>query len=148
MTLVMRLNEDGSLGDLNFTEPPSWANNLYLNEKALRTWELFYYDLGSVDADLAREMRCNAINYHLDNDTFQSNINYPKINDSISNKERDTLLVMIAALAKEAKLDINKTSKTSELIASMTQILGSPIGATTIENKLKEIPQALENRAK
>lgn len=124
---VMRLNEEDGLGDLSFTEPPSWANNLYLNKKALRTWELFYYDLSVIDLDLAREMRRNAINHFLDNDSFQSNINYPKINGSISNKERDTLLV---------------------IIASMTQELGTPIGATTIENKLKEIPQALENRAK
>lgn len=62
--------------------------------------------------------------------------------------ERQTLLIIIAALAKEAKIDITKTSKSAELIEDMTQLLGSPIGATTIETHLKKIPEALESRAK
>lgn len=66
----------------------------------------------------------------------------------LSNKERNTLLTIIAALAIEAKIDITKTSKAGELIANMTDILGASISATTIENKLKEIPNALESRAK
>lgn len=80
----------------------------------------------------------------------------PKENDVIkqvtdkplSDKERETLLIIIAALAKEAKVDISKTSKAGDLIANMTQLIGAPVGATTIETHLKKIPQALENRAK
>ena len=70
------------------------------------------------------------------------------INNPLGNKERETLLVIIAALAKEAGVDITKTSKAGEIIASMTQQLGASIGATTIETHLKKIPQALENRTK
>jgi hypothetical protein len=66
----------------------------------------------------------------------------------LSDKERETLLIIIAALAKEAKIDINKTSKAGELIANLTQQTGVPVGATTIETHLKKISQALENRAK
>lgn len=66
----------------------------------------------------------------------------------LSNKERETFLIIIAALAKEAKLDIAKPSKAGELIANMTALLGVSVSATTIENKLKEIPKALESRAK
>lgn len=65
----------------------------------------------------------------------------------LSNKERDTLLIIIAALAKEAKVDISRTSKAGELIANLTQLLGVQVGATTIETHLKKIPQALANRA-
>ena len=70
------------------------------------------------------------------------------IDKPLSNKERETLLVIIAALAKDSKVDISKTSKAGELIANMTDLLGSPVGATTIETLLKKIPKALESRAK
>ena len=66
----------------------------------------------------------------------------------LSNIERETLLIIIAALAKEAKIDINKTSKAGELIAKLSQQVGAPVGPTTIETHLKKISQALENRAK
>ena len=68
--------------------------------------------------------------------------------ETLNGRERETLLIVIAALAKEAKIDITKTSKTGELIASFTQQLGANIGATTIETHLKKIPQALQSRAK
>lgn len=66
----------------------------------------------------------------------------------LMNIERETLLIIIAALAKEAKIDIFKPSKAGDLIAKMTQQLGTSVGATTIERHLKNIPQALENRTK
>lgn len=79
---------------------------------------------------------------------------YYKPNDTeltereLTNKERETLLIIIAALAKEAKIDIAKISKAGDLIANMTQLIGAPIGATTIETHLKKINQAIANRTK
>lgn len=70
------------------------------------------------------------------------------VGKKLTNRERETLLVIIAALSKEAKIDISKVSKTGDLIANLTQILGAPIGATTIETHLKKIPEALQNRTK
>ena len=72
----------------------------------------------------------------------------PLISKPLSNIERETLLIIIAALAKEAKVDIVKTSKAGDLIANMTQLIGAPIGATTIETHLKKINQAIVNRTK
>lgn len=66
----------------------------------------------------------------------------------LSNRERDTLLVIIASLAKEADIPINKTAKAASLISNLTQIIGAPVGETTIETHLKKIPQALEKRGK
>lgn len=66
----------------------------------------------------------------------------------IGNKERDTLLIIIAALAKEAGYDVARTSKTADSIASLTQEMGAPVSSSAIEGKLKLIPQALENRSK
>ena len=39
-------------------------------------------------------------------------------------------------------------TKASDLIANMTQLIGAPIGATTIERHLKIINQAILNRTK
>lgn len=78
----------------------------------------------------------------------QSNTKLFSNDKLLGNKERETLLVIIAALAKEAKVDIGKISKAGELIANMTQIIGAPIGATTIETHLKKIPEALQSRTK
>ena len=66
----------------------------------------------------------------------------------LESRERETLLIIIAALAVEAKINYTKTSKASDLIENLTQILGVPVGATTIERHLKQIQKALENRAK
>ena len=70
------------------------------------------------------------------------------IEKKLTNRERETLLILIAALAKEAKIDIAKISKAGELIANMTQLIGTPVGATTIETHLKKIPDSLLNRMK
>ena len=65
----------------------------------------------------------------------------------LSTKERGTLLTIIAALAREAKIDISKPSKAADLIADMTQRLGAPVAKRTIEEKLKLVDDAVERRA-
>jgi hypothetical protein len=101
-----------------------------------------YYPAGGLPKDAVIVVRARAIS------EFIESISDKKIEKPISDKERETLLVIIAALAKEAKIDISKTSKAGVLIAAITQQLGAPIGATTIETHLKKISQALESRAK
>lgn len=63
-------------------------------------------------------------------------------------RERETLLIILSALAKEANIDISKVSKSAALIERLTQQLGAAVGATTIERHLKQVPQALANRTK
>lgn len=72
------------------------------------------------------------------------------VNESkpLINRERETLLIIIAALAKDSGIDITRKSKAAESIALLTQSIGVAVGATTIENHLKRIEDALENRAK
>ena len=62
--------------------------------------------------------------------------------------ERNTLLTIIAALCKEAKLDHTKHAKTAGLIQSTAAGMGVSIGETTIEGHLKKIPDALTTRMK
>jgi hypothetical protein len=72
----------------------------------------------------------------------------PKEEKPMSTKERGTLLTIIAALAKEAKIDISKPSKAAGSIETLTDQLGAPVAKRTIEEHLKRIPDALERRAK
>jgi hypothetical protein len=66
----------------------------------------------------------------------------------LGTRERNTLLIIIAALATKAKVDINKTTKAGETIEKFTDELGSHVDHGTIEDKLKQIPDALESRKK
>lgn len=62
--------------------------------------------------------------------------------------ERTTLLTIIAALAKEAKISLSHPSKAAELIANITERNRTPISKRAIEEHLKRIPDALERRTK
>lgn len=68
--------------------------------------------------------------------------------DCLKTRERNTLLTIIAALCKEAKIDYNTASKAANLIQGAAASLGVNIGETTIEGHLKKIPDALESRMK
>jgi len=72
----------------------------------------------------------------------------PQAEKSLSTRERNTLLTIIAALTHDAKIDILKTSKSGEIISRMTQQLGAFVDGETIASKLKQIPDALERRSK
>ena len=61
-------------------------------------------------------------------------------------RERTTLLTIIAALAKEIGIDISKPSKAGGLIGNLTEQLGAPVSPRTIEDHLKRIPDSLEKR--
>lgn len=73
---------------------------------------------------------------------------YQKPAKPLATRERDTLLTIIAALCKEAKIDIKTPSKAGDLIESLTDSMGAPVARRTIEEHLKKIPNALETRMK
>lgn len=66
----------------------------------------------------------------------------------LSTKERNTLLCIIAALCKEAKLPYDKPSKAAGMIVSTAAQMGLSLGETTVEGHLKKIPDALASRMK
>jgi hypothetical protein len=68
------------------------------------------------------------------------------IEKPIGKRERDTLLVIIAALAKMARIDVTKPSKAAAKIEHETELMGARVAARTIENHLNRITEALENR--
>jgi hypothetical protein len=65
----------------------------------------------------------------------------------IQRRERTTLLVMVAALAKLAKIDVTKPSSAATAVESQTTLMGVRVAARTVENHLKRIPEALDSRA-
>ena len=116
-------------------------------ERLFEIWEHSDFDDENPPAfyiEWAKAVDCKPIwaDYALDKKLIETE---PK---PLINRERETLLIIIAALAQEAKIDISKTSKIGDLIADLTQKMGCPVGATTIEEKLKLIPDALESRIK
>lgn len=70
------------------------------------------------------------------------------IEKPLGNRERDSLLTIIAALCNEAKLDYTKHAKTAGMIQSTAAGMGLSIGESTIEGHLKKIPNALAGRMK
>jgi hypothetical protein len=71
-----------------------------------------------------------------------------EIDKPLGTRERNTLLIIIAALCEEAKLNYKTAAKTAVLIRSMTDQVDARIGESTIEGHLKKIPDALEARMK
>ena len=67
---------------------------------------------------------------------------------SLGTRERNTLLTIIATLAKEAGIALDQTSKTAESIANAAEMQGLTIARRTIEEKLKLIPDAIAARSK
>jgi len=66
---------------------------------------------------------------------------------SLSTKERHTLLVIIAALCKEADIDYSQRG-VANAIQLLTENIGSPITDDTIRNVLKQINEAVDVRSK
>ena len=64
----------------------------------------------------------------------------------LGNRERTTLLVIIAALVEIAKIDRRKPSKAASLVARQTELLGARVSERTILDHLNRVPDALERR--
>lgn len=62
-------------------------------------------------------------------------------------RERTTLLILIGALAQEAKIDLAMPSKAAGQIELITEKLGARVAKRTIEEHLKRVRSALEKRA-
>jgi hypothetical protein len=66
----------------------------------------------------------------------------------VEQRERTSLLAMIAALAQLAKIDVTKPSSAAEAIESQTVRMDARVSSRTILNHLKLIPEALERLSK
>jgi hypothetical protein len=71
----------------------------------------------------------------------------PGTDRPVGRRERSTLLVIIAALAKLARIDVAKPSSAAVAIESETVLMGARVAARTIEEHLRRVPEALESKA-
>lgn len=72
----------------------------------------------------------------------------PAADRPLGKRERETLLVIIAILCKDAGYDYKKVSKTTSLIQNTAANMGISIGDSTIDSHLKKIPDALATHMK
>ena len=73
---------------------------------------------------------------------------YSEQQKALTTTERKTLLTIIAALAKHAKIDVKEAGKSAQYISGLTEEMGASVSKRTIEDHLKKIPDALEVRMK
>lgn len=76
----------------------------------------------------------------------KSEVSNAHADQRLGTRERNTLLVIIAALAREADIPLDSPTST-RLLQSFTEKIGSPVGDETIRKILKAIPEALERRS-
>jgi hypothetical protein len=102
-----------------------------------------YYPAGRLPTDSVLVVRTTAIQ------ELVSRISEPveSIEKPMGQRERTTLLVIIGALAKLANIDLSKPSKAAGSIENETALMGVRVAARTIENHLKRVPEAMENRS-
>jgi hypothetical protein len=73
----------------------------------------------------------------------------PAVSDrQLGERERATLLTIVAALARLAGVDVSRPTKAAESIEAASIELGARVSARSIEDHLKRIPDALERRGK
>lgn len=82
---------------------------------------------------------------------FEQNLEEPEglsIDRPLLARERRALLTTLAVVCEYAKLDIKSSTKTALLILNQADMMGVQLGKTTVENYLKDIPEALGTRAR
>lgn len=109
----------------------------YLAERDSRPRHMDYFPAGGLPKDGVYVVRTAAI---VD---FLNRINETPANEKqLSTKERNSLLMLIAALCKEAKYDLNKRGIAASL-AKATEELGKPLSDDTIRGILKQVKNTL-----
>lgn len=115
----------------------------YLKTRSTNKKENNYYPAGGLPSDSVLVIKTNAIM-----DFLQSLDNhYQEAPKPLTSKERNSLLILIGALCKDANIDYNQRGIASSL-EKMTEILGAPVTDDTIRNILKQIDDAVILRSK
>ena len=65
------------------------------------------------------------------------------LNKPLGQRERTTLLTIIAALAKEAKVDVSKPSKSGQIISTLIAAIGYEVAPNTVAGHLRTLRKTL-----
>ena len=101
-----------------------------------------YFPAGGLGADCTKVIRTSEII------EFQAKLEGATTETPLYTKERNTLLTIIAALAKAAKINFKEAGKAALFIEGLTDDLGAHVSKRAIEEHLKKIPDALRTRMK
>jgi hypothetical protein len=134
---VRLFSADGAL----VNRPDGAWGRLLINEQADEE-QYHKYPTGGLPSDAIFVVRTSALR---DLEALISEPN-PTTERPIELREKTTLLVIIAALAELARIDLAKPSKAATAIEGQTTLLGARVAARTVENHLKSIPEALERK--
>jgi len=132
---------DGTWGQLL----DHFSNNKYYdlkNLKSPRNHPDNYYPAGGLPDDAVFVVRTSALR---DLAALVSEPE-PATERPIGQRERDSLLVIIAALAELNGIDVKKPSKAAMVIEGATVRKRARVAARTIEEHLRRIPDALERK--
>lgn len=153
-----RLKQDDSLSGLWLNKPPSWAYELFLSQANLEAYGLFWHDNSYLsDPKYKARMRARAEAVVRETERLMGEREAAEIpiepgagidSKLLGARERSTLLTIIGALAKEAKVDISKPSKAATFIEGLTNELGAPVSKRSIEEHLKTVSAAVASRSK
>lgn len=66
------------------------------------------------------------------------------LDEPLGERERETLLVIIAALAKKAGIDMSHPTTAAKKIVREVELLGAKIHWQTVDNKLKQVKEVVE----
>lgn len=140
---VLLSSTDGMLFEIQ----THYSDNEYFSKEDLKKPFLHrdnFHSAGALPNDVVFVIRTDVL---MDFEKSQDDV-LNAVENPLGTKERNTLLTIIAALCKEAKLDHTKPAKTAGLIQSTADGMGLSIGESTIEGHLKKIPDALGTRMK
>jgi hypothetical protein len=113
------------------------------NLKSPRNHPDNYYPAGGLPSDAVLVVRTSALQ------NLEALVSEPESDAKrpIGRRERTTLLVIIAALAKLARIDVAKPSSAAVAVESETVQMGARVASRTVEEHLRRIPEALENKS-
>ena len=134
---VRLFSADGAL----VNRPDGTWGRLLINKQADEE-QYDKYPIGGLPSDAVFVVRTSALR---DLEALISEPN-PTTERPVELREKTTLLVIIAALADLARIDVARPSKAAAAIESQTALLGARVAARTVENHLKSIPEALERK--
>ena len=117
-----------------------WGQLLINDEQDEEQYEL--HPTGGLPSDAVFVVRTSALQ---DLEALMSETE-PSRSRPIGQRERDTLLVIIAALAEVQGIDVKRVSKAAMEIESATIRKGARVSVRAIEDHLRRIPDALERK--
>lgn len=122
-----------------------YSDNEFANPKNLRVPRDHpdnYYPAAGLPADSVLVVRTSALR------DLEARLSEPdqKTEKPLRQRERTTLLVIIAALAKLAGVNVAKPSSAAAAIERQTELMGARVAARTIEDHLNRVSEALEER--